>query len=143
MRLLQNVLGVFYLCVILKFKYIINFRKVNLCCISSKIRAKFIEIFEHKTWYDTILLALCSVCGKVFLLLVKTNRLTWTSNPLNENIFHVAIGQTFYDLHTRLHLFNLISHATRQARCNFLLVCSVISCILWATISCKHMWVQV
>ena len=27
-------------------------------------------------------------------------------------------GQTFFDLHTRLHLFYLISHAIKPARCN-------------------------
>ena len=40
--------------------------------------------------------------------------------------------------HTCLHLFCLISHAIRPARCNFLLVYIAILCMLWATLSCKH-----
>ena len=37
-----------------------------------------------------------------------------------------TLGQTFCDLHTHLHLFQLISHIIKQARCNFLISYSVI-----------------
>ena len=36
------------------------------------------------------------------------------------------LGQTFCDLHTRLHLFQLIVHVNKPTRCNFLLAYCVI-----------------
>ena len=38
----------------------------------------------------------------------------------------ITDGQTFYDLHTHLHLFHLISHEIKPARCDFLLSYHVI-----------------
>ena len=37
-----------------------------------------------------------------------------------------TLGQTFCDLHTHLHLFQIISHLINPARCNFLLSYHVI-----------------
>ena len=46
--------------------------------------------------------------------------------------------QTFCDLQTWLNLFYCILHAFRKGRCSFLPLYGVIFCILWATLSCKH-----